>query len=363
MLVIALLIAALVVAALLAGSTHRIPPPFGLARTGALIFDANGDIFVRDPDGGSRPVVTDPDTATSPIWARDGTRFAFWSGSPGGRGELRVADADGRNVNAVASDVTLPPQFAPQSASWSPDGARIAFSSGDGILEIVDADGTDRHAVGATPPLRFDPAWSPDGTLIAFRRQTSPADDASRQVFVMRPDGTGERQVSSVSDEVNSAMAPSWSADGRLLYDAKSGPFMNGDYGDIVVASDAGDRWTERIVVGGDTPDWLPRWSNDGTRIVFLRSFIDAEGDLYVVGADGSGLRKLSDRPMSTGGACWTPDDTAIAGLTGEMGKPINGQPGATYVLFDSNTGDVLHEVPVPGIGGIIDCSWQRLAP
>jgi Tol biopolymer transport system component len=360
---IALLVIALIAAALYVGSRQPpLPPPFGLARTGSLIYDANGEIFVRDLDGGSRAVMTEPDSATSPIWARDGTRFAYWSGSPGDRGELRVADADGRSVAAVATDVTLPLAYAPQSPTWSPDGARIAFSSDDGILEIVNADGTGRHTVGVTPPLRFDPAWSPDGTLIAFRRQTSPGDDASRQVYVMRPDGTGERQVSAVSDATNSAMAPSWSADGRLLYDAKPGPFMNGDFGDIIVASYAGDRWSERIVVGGDTPDWLPRWSNDGTRIVFLRSFIDGEGDLYVVGADGSALRKLSDRPMSTAGACWTPDDTAIAGLTGEMGKPINGQAGATYVLFDANTGNVLDEIPAPGIQGIVDCSWQRLA-
>jgi hypothetical protein len=66
---------------------------------------------------------------------------------------------------------------------------------------------------------------------------------------------------------------------------------------------------------------------------------------------------------MSTGGACWSPDDRLVVSLTGEEGKPIEGQPGATYVVFEANSGKVLQEIPAPGVHGIIDCSWQRLAP
>lgn len=361
--VIALVIAAFVVAALIVGSQQRLPPPFGLARTGMLIYESNGDIFARGPDGRIQPLLADPEPQSAPTWARDGSRFAFWSGPFGATGELKVADASGTNVATLVADLTLPPVFMPQSASWSPDGRMLAFSSGDGVLEVINADGTGRKVLGEGPLRRFDPAWSPDGQLIAFRGQATPSHDASRQVYVIRPNGTGEQQVSGLSIEPNSAMAPSWSVDGRLLYDAVFDRSIGGNHGDIVIATATADGWTEEIIVGGPTSDWLPRWSNDGTRIVFLRSFVDGEGDLFVTDADGSDARKLSDRAMSTAGACWTPDDTAIAALTGQEGLPINSQEAATYILFEADTGRILEEIRAPGVQGILDCSWQRLAP
>src|SRR6476620_11521379 len=55
---LALLIAAIVAFAV--GSRHPLPAPFGLARNGALLASANGDIFSIDPRTGSAsPLITD----------------------------------------------------------------------------------------------------------------------------------------------------------------------------------------------------------------------------------------------------------------------------------------------------------------
>jgi Tol biopolymer transport system component len=181
---------------------------------------------------------------------------------------------------------------------------------------------------------------------------------------VIRPDGTGEQAVSAVSNGVNAMLGPNWSVDGRLLYDAVYDKPEGVDGGDIVVATKGASGWIEQVIIPGEPIDWLPRWSNDGTRIVFLRSRSESsEGDQVVANADGSGLRQISDRIMSTAGACWTPDDTAIAAMTGELNMPINGQVAATYVLFEAETGAVLAEIPTPRGQGLMDCSWQRLAP
>jgi Tol biopolymer transport system component len=159
-------------------------------------------------------------------------------------------------------------------------------------------------------------------------------------------------------------LGPNWSVDGRLVYDAVYDRPAGVDGGDIVVATKGPSGWSEQVIIGGEPIDWLPRWSNDGTRIVFLRSRLEfSEGDQFVANADGSRLRKISDRVMSTAGACWTPDDAAIAAMTGELDMPINGQVAATYVLFDAETGAVLAEMPTPRGQGLMDCSWQRLSP
>jgi Tol biopolymer transport system component len=363
LLLIALVIAALVAGLVIVGSQQRLPPPFGPARTGLLVYDAEGDLFVHGIDGQARLIVGGPETASDATWSRDGTKIAYWTGEPGGIGRLHVATADGSGDRVVAADVRLSSALFSVSSTWSPDGARIAFSAGLGEIEVVGADGSDRHVVGDSALLRYDPAWSPDGTLIAFRGQETSGMDSPRNVFVIRPDGTGQQVVSQTSYGVNSAVGPNWSPDGRLLYDAVVDVSGGGDAGDIVVATRGSIGWTEDIVIRGDTVDWLPRWSNDGSRIVFLRSRPGtSEGDQVIADADGSDAHVISDRIMSTAGACWAPDDRSIAAMTGQLDMPIDGQVAATYVIYDVATGAVLTEMHTPRGVSMLDCSWQRLA-
>jgi len=52
--------------------------------------------------------------------------------------------------------------------------------------------------------------------------------------------------------------------------------------------------------------------SPDGTRIAFV-SGRDGNAEIYVMNADGSGLRNLTNNPASDGGPAWSPDGTRIA--------------------------------------------------
>ena len=88
----------------------------------------------------------------APAWSPDGQRIAFVT-----RGDLWVADADGKHTGKLVSDADQP--------AWSPNGRRLAFERG-GAVWTIRADGLDerRLAVGAHP------AWSPDGRRLAFDR-------------------------------------------------------------------------------------------------------------------------------------------------------------------------------------------------
>ena len=77
----------------------------------------------------------------APAWSPDGQRIAFVT-----RGDLWVADADGKHTGKLVSDADQP--------AWSPNGRRLAFERG-GAVWTIRADGLDerRLARGRTSGL------------------------------------------------------------------------------------------------------------------------------------------------------------------------------------------------------------------
>ena len=131
---VAALLLALVAAALLvtAGSQQHVPPPFGPARNGALLF-GNGDIYLRDSiDGPARLVIGGPTYDFAAGFTRDGTRLTFLrrvagtEGSPDERLQMFAADTDGSNPVALTE-----PLIAPDWSDIAPDNGSMVFISGD----------------------------------------------------------------------------------------------------------------------------------------------------------------------------------------------------------------------------------------
>ncbi len=95
--------------------------------------------------------------------------------------------------------------------AWSPNGKRIVVSR-CGALFVVNANGTHARRLTRPPPGSADdqPDWSPKGRSIAFIRIGS---DDRAVLYVIRTDGTGERQLTDGGDE----HSPSWSPSGRFV--------------------------------------------------------------------------------------------------------------------------------------------------
>jgi Tol biopolymer transport system component len=123
--------------------------------------------------------------------------------------------------------------------------------------------------------------------------------DGTSELYVVNADGTGKRLVARRVTP-NFFSAPAWSPDGQTI--AVAGLFVNADgSGRRNVAREWG-------------LDGLPVWSPDGRKIAFMRSWGN-DGDIYVMNADGSGLRRLTrnDGPGWAWIPVWSPNSTKIA--------------------------------------------------
>ncbi len=149
-----------------------------------------------------------------PAWSPDGSMIAYApGGGPSGRSGIAIMNADGSGQRR------LPHTDYGELPSWSPDGKRIAFSnnlSGEGLMYIVDVDGSrvvDLSRVGEGKQV----AWSPDGRSILFASERDHPDN-SRDIYVMRPDGSGVKRLTRAGAET-----PGWFPDGRYIVFAAAG--------------------------------------------------------------------------------------------------------------------------------------------
>jgi dipeptidyl aminopeptidase/acylaminoacyl peptidase len=149
------------------------------------------------------------------------------------------------------------------------------------------------------------PSYSPDGTQIAFRGDLDLAEPSGdEEIYVMDADGTNVRQLTSNADFDS---APSWSPDGkRILFErAPAGTFTPGTEAQekdvYVMRADGTD--VRRLT---DSPglDEGPEFSPDGTKIAFS-SARDRQQEIYVMDADGSNPRRLTDNPARDESPDW----------------------------------------------------------
>jgi Tol biopolymer transport system component len=178
-------------------------------------------VVVAGADG-SHPVKIVQEAGTGAVgpdlidasWSPDGSKIAY-SGRvvEGGvaRRTILIVNADGSGRPTALEGLWV-------SASWSPDGKRLVVlgfphegHEGQFDLYTIRPDGSDPVQLTDDAAVEHEPSWSPDGARIVF---ASGETDLSQDVYVMNADGSDVRKL---TDWVGLDLLPIWSPDGQWV--------------------------------------------------------------------------------------------------------------------------------------------------
>jgi TolB protein len=310
---------------------------------------------------------------------------AFLVSAPAGAGGTSTSSriAFGRDLGGLSGDLTSLYTIRPDGSGlrrltvpptrqalggdsgpvWAPGGKSLVFERN------LPYWGTDRMRLmavsargGAARPLTtgpFDamPSFSPDGRRIAFTRVVQSVVAPTASLFTM--DGVGRHLEPLLANGID--LSAAWSPDGKTIafsrLESTSRPLREA----TLYLADTDGSHLRSLGVHGLSAAWSP----DGTRLAFV-SFDDANappcpaascppsGELYVVQADGSGLRRLTSSKADDEHPSWSPDGSRIAFASG---FDVRSQGHAPWLMVIRASGG--KALRIGQSSGVIDPSWS----
>jgi TolB protein len=194
----------------------------------------------------------------------------------------------------------------------SPDNEREVF--------IMGMDGKITRDITNHPADDVDPKWSPDGKRIAFLSNRNgkittwcngASDDCMYQLFSVKPDGTGLRQITK-----DWTFQYSWSPDSKqiaFLRAVKSdvSPYPNDPFLYEIYAVNSDGTNLRNLTNYPGFYHYGPIWSPDGTKLAFLSGDIAAyPNSINVINSDGTELSTYSD--LQAYEVTWTADNGSL---------------------------------------------------
>jgi Tol biopolymer transport system component len=286
------------------------------------------DIFTIRGDGtGQRQLTRAPRGFVDgyPSWSRDGSRLIFTRCGPKSPCAVWSVRSDGSAATRLSPfcprGARTPPCVDDSGAALSPDGRKIAFHrfSGRGLPALVVTDARllrpRRIALGELP------AWSPDGRRLVFIRLNEPGTGLlplnGRALFVADADGTNVHRITPWNLKP-AADRPDWSPDGKRILFLRNP--TNGDFGSCsrcnlytVRPDGTGLRQVSHFPTGTQVLQ-AGSFSPDGSSIVFATTAAATPGsngglqpDLFVMSADGTDIRPLTRSENWEAAAQWGP--------------------------------------------------------
>lgn len=230
-----------------------------------------------------------------PVFSPQSGSIVYASNQNGGYFDLFLFVFDGSRLVRLTDNIgnVISPSF-------SPDGQTILFANraaqGPTALWTVDIAGKDPRLLYAGPNTIVSADWSPDGKTIAFAMAVNRPD--TYEVFLMNTDAANVRQLTRGLEGIGGSL--DWSPDGRFL---------------LIYAGPPGDKDIFRIDVQAETAVQLTNGGNnaacsfspDGQWIAFNSLRNNDQADIFIMRADGSDVRQVTDNPEPDWQPQWEP--------------------------------------------------------
>lgn len=179
--------------------------------------------------------------------------------------------------------------------SYSSDGTKIVYQSDrdrNNEIYIMNSDGSNQTRLTNDPAYDAYPAFSPDGTRIVFVRDGS--------VYVMNSDGSGQTSLNTP----NLAYFPMFSPNNSKI------AFVTLNDELFIMNSDGSNRI---LLASGADNNYRPKFSPDGTKIVFIRDIGVFQYEIYTVDVNNLTLNRLTNNNVGEYDPVFSPDGSKIA--------------------------------------------------
>ncbi len=233
--------------------------------------------------------------------ASDPIHIAFTSPREG-NAEIYIMDINGKNLR----NLTNHPAHDSQPA-FSPDGRWMAFvSNRSGTNRIYLMNRNNNVIRPLTNHLRstgdFDPNWSPDGQWIAFTFRKGEGPASQYNIYKINVNSGDLQQLTDTKYNRD----PAWSPDGdRIMF------FSDGKERHDLYVMKANGKGLRRVIVrnpGGYSPAWSP----DGKQIAYERLGLEGRG-IYIMTAEGQHDQRVTPKNTWGENPAWSPDGHWIA--------------------------------------------------
>ncbi|WP_420583408.1 TolB family protein [Reichenbachiella sp.] len=231
-------------------------------------------------------------------YSPDGTQILFAS-NRNGNWDVFLMNADGNHVRQLTTE-----NFDERRPSWHPNGRYVLFESNQsGKFELFQIELADlsiqQIEIPNTTGTPIFASYSQDGKSIAYALRMS---ETSSQLITLDVE-RGKQNV--IMDTGLRTFYPRWSPDGSQLLFFSRHETNNED--DEIYTMDIEGMNLKRLT-HWPAHNFCPSWSPDGKQIAYAQSIPDGRPEIFLMNADGSDARQITYNEEGDTLPNWSPD-------------------------------------------------------